>query len=279
MYAKIIIGVLIVQDLLLGFLLALLPSLKDFSFDNRLLSFVLSLMIAILVFFALRFIVGRFSTVLRTALLNEPIPAALGSFGVCILLAYITHLGALSLELGAFLVGVLFSHRKFRFDDMIIPVKTLESFFECLFFVSIGFNVFPGFLFKEFILIMLITFVIVSIKMGLIFGIMRLALGYPSRTSFAVSCGLGSVSEFAFVLVSKGKRLGLLNREIYYITVATTACSLAITPIVWKIGSRFGVWSKALRGRKSSFRLGMVEEEGDRRVSEELLDASSRKAM
>ena len=49
--------------------------------------------------------------------------------------------------------------------------------------------------------------------------------------------GLGQIGEFAFLLLSQAKRLKLLPKRLYLLTLGTTALTLLLTPVQWKVAS------------------------------------------
>jgi len=55
---------------------------------------------------------------------------------------------------------------------------------------------------------------------------------YPLKTALIVGLGLAQIGEFSFVLASEGRALGLVSRQIYLLTLGTTAVTLIITPFV-----------------------------------------------
>ena len=57
----------------------------------------------------------------------------------------------------------------------------------------------------------------------------------PIPTLLTVSL---QVSEFAFVLASHGRQMGMISREGYFLLLGTTALSFLSTPILWKISKR-----------------------------------------
>jgi predicted Kef-type K+ transport protein len=57
-----------------------------------------------------------------------------------------------------------------------------------------------------------------------------------------VGIGLGQISEFVFVLASKGiiylplaKQSKIIGREIFYLLIGTTTLSMILSPILWTI--------------------------------------------
>ncbi|XP_073255813.1 transmembrane and coiled-coil domain-containing protein 3-like [Porites lutea] len=159
------------------------------------------------------------------------------------------HLG-ISMELGCFMAGVVLSsngeHLVHQVNELLEP---LRDFFACLFFASIGLHVFPTFVLTEFPLVLTLTLGVVSVKFIVSVLVLRLFLCETRTTKYIVAAGLAQVSEFSFVLGSRARRFHLISREVYLIILSVTTISLLLAPLLWRISLwRFGgrkIWRSA----------------------------------
>lgn len=65
-------------------------------------------------------------------------------------------------------------------------------------------------------------------------GVVR-ACGSDGRTALLVGAGLGQIGEFSFLLLSHAKRLRLMPKRMYLLMLGTTALSLLLTPLQWRL--------------------------------------------
>ncbi|KAK2573397.1 Transmembrane and coiled-coil domain-containing protein 3 [Acropora cervicornis] len=128
-------------------------------------------------------------------------------------------------------------------------VEPLRDFFSCLFFASIGLHVFPTFVLNEFPLVLTLTLGVVFIKFVVSVFVLRLFLRETRNTKYIVAAGLAQVSEFSFVLGSRARRFHLISREVYLIILSVTTISLLLAPLLWRLSLwRFGsrkLWRSA----------------------------------
>ncbi|KAL5247141.1 hypothetical protein ACHWQZ_G019112 [Mnemiopsis leidyi] len=162
-----------------------------------------------------------------TSEINTLLPVAL-CFGVTLILA---HYGV-SMEVGCFLSGVMMKslNRGEQTQRLIEPVRDV---FSLIFFTTIGLHVYPQFVWSQIVLIVLLTLFVVSIKYLVCLLVLKPLTSELQRS--VISAGLAQVSEFSFVLASRGRKLQLINREVYLIILSVTATSLILSPIIWKV--------------------------------------------
>lgn len=69
-------------------------------------------------------------------------------------------------------------------------------------------------------------------------GVQHLAVLSASHslcTSTPIPTPSPKVSEFSFVLASRGKRMGVISRPMYYLLLSVTALTLLQAPLLWKL--------------------------------------------
>jgi CPA2 family monovalent cation:H+ antiporter-2 len=149
------------------------------------------------------------------------------------------ELFAVSLALGAFLAGVIFSETDFSHQAAADSLP-LQDAFAVLFFVSIGMLFDPSILMREPLAALAVVLVIVLGKSVVTFGV--LAFGYPVSTALTVSASLAQIGEFSFILAGLGVVLGLLPAEGRDLILAGALLSITLNPLVFAVLDRLGAW-------------------------------------
>ena len=234
--SKVMIGMLIVQDLAVVPLMIILPQLNDPAAGLEILGFAV---IKAAVFLIAMFFLG---TRLLPYLLKSI--ARLGSRELFILaitaiglgVGYATYLVGLSFAFGAFVAGMVLSESDYGHQALsdIIPLRDL---FGLLFFSSVGMLLDPRFLLSHFTMILLLV-VFVSIGKGCIFAALARLFRYRNVIPLAVGLGLFQVGEFSFVLARIGVASGSISSEFYNMFLTMAVVTMVLTPFVSSQTSR-----------------------------------------
>ena len=231
-HGQVMLAILIAQDLALGLMLAVLPALNQP--DNLIPALIAAILKAVL-FFAAAIAGGYWivphvmSTVAKTE--NNEL-FLLTIIALCLGVALITAELGLSIEMGAFVAGLIISEIDYA-DRALAKMIPLRDTFACLFFASIGMLIDPNTLWQNLgVIIGLVALVMVGKAMIILPIIWR--FGYSFKTSVIGSLGLNQIGEFSFVLAVTGERLGFINRDRYDLLIGTTAITLVLTPIGMK---------------------------------------------
>ena len=205
--SKVMIGMLIVQDLAVVPLMIILPQLNDPAVGLPALG--------IAALKAAAFIAGM--VLLGTKLLPRLMGhiARLGSRELFLLaitaiglgVGYVTHLVGLSFAFGAFVAGMVLSESDYGHQALsdIIPLRDL---FGLLFFASVGMLLDPVFLMDHLVEVVVLVLA-VSLGKGIIFAVLARVFRYGNVIPLAVGLGLFQVGEFSFVLATVGVVDGL----------------------------------------------------------------------
>lgn len=233
-HGQVMLGILVVQDLALGLMLAVLPALDR---PPQLIGIaVLSALVRIGLFAAGAVAVGIWliPPLLRLLARTESRELfLLGVVALCLGIALLTeHLG-LSIEMGAFVAGLMISEVEYA-DQTLTYVEPLRDIFATLFFAAIGMLIDPMFLWRNLELILGLVALVLVGKFLIVMPIVR-AFRYPLKTALIVGLGLAQIGEFSFVLASEGRSLGLVSRRVYLLILGTTAVTLVITPFVLRL--------------------------------------------
>ena len=239
--AKVMLGVLIVEDLFVVFLLAILQSAYGTTGAGAGGIIELTTRVLIFVFGSLgigTLLVPRL--VDRIAGVRQDEVLILMAVGLAFGLSIVGSLLGFSLAIGAFLMGVLVAGA--RFSNVIIELTLpLKDFFGAVFFVSVGalidveqFGVFLG-------PALVVTALMVFGKLGGCFVGTR-TFGYSRATSLKVGLGMAQIGEFAFIVMGAGQTMGVVSSFLYPTVGVAAAITTFLTPYLIKLSYR--EWKK-----------------------------------
>ncbi|MGQ9870811.1 cation:proton antiporter domain-containing protein [Leptodesmis sp.] len=249
-HGQVLLGILVVQDLALGLMLAVLPALDQppeaigIAVGWALLrtgAFALGAVAAGI------WIIPRLLRVLARTESRELFLLCI--VALCLGIALLTEQLGLSIEMGAFVAGLMISEVEYS-DQTLTYVEPLRDIFASLFFAAIGMLIDPLFLWNNLELILgLVTLVFIG-KFLIVMPLVRL-FGYPLKTAVIAGLGLAQIGEFSFVLASEGQTLGLVSRRVYLLILGTTAVTLVVTPFVMRLIPQLFIWAEAVPWLKS----------------------------
>ncbi len=230
-HGQVMLGILVVQDLALGLMLAVLPALHQSG--EAIGIAVLTALLRIGLFAAGAIVAGIWliPPLLRLLARTESRELfLLGVVALCLGIALLTEQMGLSIEMGAFVAGLMISEVEYA-DQTLSYVEPLRDIFASLFFASIGMLIDPVFLWNNLELILGLVALVFVGKFLIITPLVKL-FRYPWKTAIITGLGLAQIGEFSFVLASEGQALGLVSRQIYLLILGTTAVTLVLTPFV-----------------------------------------------
>ncbi|PKH46781.1 sodium/hydrogen exchanger, partial [Dehalococcoides mccartyi] len=227
-HGRVMLGILLVQDICLIPLMIILPALGG---DGGDIGFTMGIAFAkatafILAMFALGFwvfprLLGRVASHSHELFLLSVITLSLGAaMGA-------TALG-LSPAVGAFIAGLLIGQSMYA-KQALADIIPLRDIFGALFFVSLGMLANLNFAVENMGLVLLVVAFLVVIK-SLVAGVVPWLFGYTFQTSFTTGIGLMQIGEFSFVLAGVGLAASVITDSIYAITISAAVITMIITP-------------------------------------------------
>ncbi|MGD9947183.1 MAG: cation:proton antiporter [Desulfobulbus sp.] len=235
--SKVMIGMLIIQDLAVVPMLILLPLLNDPAAGLVQLG---SAAIKATLFLVAMFVLG---TKLLPWLMRHI--AKLGSRELFLLaivaiglgIGYLTYMVGLSFAFGAFIAGMVLNESDYGHQALsdIIPLRDV---FGLLFFASVGMLLDPRFLVDHLGTIFSLV-LIISLGKGLIFSLLAWLFRYRNVIPIAVGLGLFQIGEFSFVLARIGLNSESISKELYNLVLTTAVLTMILTPIISSQTSRF----------------------------------------
>lgn len=232
-YARIVFGVLVVEDIVVILLMVLLSTIAvTQQFEGTEIIYTI---LKLLFFLALWFIGGIFllPTLLKRArsLLDEETLLIL-SLGLCLGMVVLATQVGFSAELGAFIMGSIIAETTSaeKVEHLIKPVKDL---FGAVFFVSVGMMIDPEAIIQYGIPVMLVTMLTLF---GKLFSTTAGALlsGQPLKQSVQVGMSMAQIGEFAFIVATLGLSLGVISDFLFPVAVGASAITTFTTPYLIK---------------------------------------------
>ncbi|MBF0376274.1 MAG: cation:proton antiporter [Desulfamplus sp.] len=226
--SKVMIGMLIVQDMAVIPMMIILPQLSNLDAGLPLLAVAV---IKSIIFIVLMLYVGRklLPWLLgHVAKWNSRELFILSVTAIGLGIGYATYLFGLSFAFGAFVAGIVLSESDYGHQALsdIIPLRDI---FGLLFFTSVGMLLDPIFLLDNWIKIISLVLIIGILK-GSIFFVLATIFKYINIVPIAVGLGLFQVGEFAFVLARTGIATNAIDQNIYSLVLAVSVVSMVLTP-------------------------------------------------
>ncbi|MDQ7783587.1 MAG: cation:proton antiporter [Desulfomonilaceae bacterium] len=243
--SKVMIGMLIVQDLAVIPMMVMLPQLNDPALGLPVLGFAAlkaAAFITGMILLGTR-ILPRLMTHIAKLGSRELFLLAITAIGLGV--GYLTHEVGLSFAFGAFVAGMVLSESDYGHQALsdIIPLRDL---FGLLFFASVGMLLDPTFLMDNLWHIAALVLA-VGIAKGLIFSFIAKAFDYGNVIPLAVGLGMFQIGEFSFILARVGVSTNSIDADLYSLVLSSAILMMVLTPII------SGQTAKIYALRKRSF--------------------------
>jgi CPA2 family monovalent cation:H+ antiporter-2 len=228
--SRVMIGMLIVQDLAVVPLMIILPQLRNPEAGLQVLG---AAALKAAVFLFLMVLVGTRVLPRLLALIarwNSRELFLLSITAVGLGVGYVTYLFGLSFAFGAFVAGMVMSESDYG-HQALSDIVPLRDIFGLLFFASVGMLLDPAFLIDNLGVVLLVV-VLVMVGKGLIFGGLSRLFGYGNVVPLAVGLGLFQVGEFSFVLARVGVATDSIGEELYFLTLTVAIVTMVLTPLL-----------------------------------------------
>ena len=228
-FASTVMSVLILEDILAIVMMVMLSTVASGNSPDGVQ--LLGSIMKIGFFLVLWFVVGLFAIPLflrsvRKILNSETL--LIVSLGFCCLMAVISTQVGFSAAFGAFVMGSILAET-IEADKIIRLVDPVKNLFGAIFFVSVGMLVKPDVIVQYAIPILLL---VITILVGqALFGTLGYLLGGQTLKN-AMRCGfsMAQVGEFAFIIATLGKSLGVISEFLYPVVVAVSVITTFLTP-------------------------------------------------
>lgn len=243
--SRVMIGILVVQDLAVVPMLVVLPQLGDADrlFGNLTRAIGVAAAILAAVVLLGTWLLPKFLRLVLRWSSRELFLVSVVAIGVGV--GYATQSAGLSFALGAFVAGLVLSESEFSHQALsdVVPIRDI---FGLLFFVSVGMLLDPAYALShagQIAGVVLATF----LGKSLILGALARAFGYVNMAPWIIGLGLSQIGEFSFVLARSGLTSGLLSKPTYDLALTCTVVTMALSPVVANLALPLG---RAWRSRR-----------------------------
>ncbi|WP_026898768.1 cation:proton antiporter domain-containing protein [Daejeonella oryzae] len=237
-YARVVFGVLVVEDIVVILLMVLLSTVavtQQFEGSEMLFTVGKLLFFLLLWFIAGIFLLPTFLRIVKPLLDEETL--LILSIGLCLGMVMIATQVGFSAELGAFIMGSILAEttKAEKVEHLLKPVKDL---FGAVFFVSVGMLIDP-------VTIMEYRWPVLWVTLLTLFGkffsttIGALLSGQPLKQSVQVGMSMAQIGEFAFIVAALGLSLGVTSDFIFPVAVGASAITTFTTPYMIKFSPKF----------------------------------------
>ncbi len=228
--SRVMIGMLIVQDLAVIPMMIMLPQLANLEAGISMIGIAALkgfIFLGVMLFVGTKILPLLLSRIAKWNT-RELFLIAITAIGLGV--GYASYLVGLSFAFGAFIAGIVLSESDYG-HQALSDIVPLRDIFGLLFFVSVGMLLDPSF-FVSNIQTILILVILVMIGKALIFGGVSILFGYKNVIPFALGLGLFQVGEFSFVLARLGLSTGSIDTELYSLILNTAVISMVLTPLI-----------------------------------------------
>ena len=228
-FAGLVMSVLILEDILAIVAMVMLSTIAQGKSPDG--EQMLGSIIKIGFFLVLWFVVGIFLIPLflrstRKLMNNETL--LIVTLGLCCLMAVISTAVGFSSAFGAFVMGSILAET-IEADKIIRIIEPVKNLFGAIFFVSVGMLVDPKILIDYALPVIALT---CTILIGqAVFGTCGFMLsGQPLKSAIRCGFSMAQIGEFAFIIASLGRSLGVVSTFLYPVVVAVSVITTFLTP-------------------------------------------------
>jgi CPA2 family monovalent cation:H+ antiporter-2 len=228
-FTEVVFGVLIIEDLLAIFLLAILTAA---SAGEGVAGGALLAKAGLLAAFLGVYVVVGLLVVPRlvryAARLGSAETTLVTAIGICFGGAVLAHSFGYSVALGAFIAGSLVaeSGEAGTIEHLVAPVRDM---FGAIFFVAVGMLIDPRLVAAHWVAVLVLAGVVIVGKVVAV-SVSTFLTGYGTRTAVQTGMSLAQIGEFSFIIAGVGLTTGATRDFLYPVAVAVSALTTLTTP-------------------------------------------------
>ncbi len=236
---KLSMAVLLAQDFAVVPLLVMVKVFSEGTDESLpltlLLTFIKALAAISIVVIIGRYVLRPVYRYLHSQTRTPEITVALSLLAV-LAAATLTSLGGLSMELGAFLAGLILAESEFQ-EKIQRDIRPFQGLLLGLFFITVGMQIDIGAVVDKFGWLLASVIGLTIIKVLTIIALCAIAR-LPIKTSVPAALLLGQGSEFAFVIIGVAMDGDLMPPAIAQFMLLVTALSMLATPVYMMLSNR-----------------------------------------
>ena len=235
-HGRVMIGILLVQDLSLVPLMIILPAMGGGGAELWLSLGIASLKAALFIgvmlllgMWGLPWLLGRVAGGRSRELFLLTVVT------LCLVAAFGAYFFGLSAAVGAFIAGLLISQSAFA-RQALANIVPLRDTFVAIFFISLGMLADPRFVVENIAVIAILVAVIMVAKF-IICSLIPWFFGYSPKTALFAGMGLIQIGEFSFILAGMGIESGIISQYLYSLTLTSAIITMLLTPFTLSFAS------------------------------------------
>jgi len=243
-FTDIVLGVLIIEDIIGIFLIAILTTVSAGTVVSpgslAITGAKLATFLAGLVGIGLLIIPRTVRAVVR---MDRAETTLVASVGICFAAALLALAFGYSVALGAFIAGSLVaeSGEEKVVEHLIRPVRDM---FAAIFFVAVGMLIDPAIIVQHWGAVLAFSIVVIIGKVAFV-SISSFLIGYSPRTSVQAGMSLAQIGEFSFIIAAVGLSTGATRDFLYPIAVTVSAITTLTTPWLIRAAGPAAAWVDA----------------------------------
>ncbi len=234
-FGRISFAILLLQDLAVVFLLVLTTTFgtQDSNLFVELIYATVKAIIALIVIIGLGRLVFR--PIYRAVAMSGNAELFMGTtFLVVLGTSFVTKISGLSMELGAFLAGILLAETEYR-HQVEADIQPFRGLLLGVFFMSVGMGINIVVLANSLVMVFSLLLFMLTMKALIVFLVSRIG-GLRSSTSLRISLYLAGGGEFVFVIFSPQVAQQFLPPGLSDILFLVVTLSMALTPFLAMLG-------------------------------------------
>ena len=234
-FGRVSFAILLFQDLAVVVLLMLISAFKNDSLSILEILGISTLKAGVVLFIII--LIGRlflrplYNVIART---HNPQLFITVTLLVVLIMSAATAGAGLSMELGAFLAGILLSETEYR-HQVEADIQPFYGLLIGLFFMTVGMSLDPQLIISHALQLALVLTSYLILKISIIFGLC-LMFRIPKFTALRVGMLLASGGEFVFVIIAPSVNAQLISPELSQMLFTLVAISMAFTPFLANLG-------------------------------------------
>jgi len=223
LHGRIILGILVIQDLLVIVALSTMATFTYFSYSTLIIAITKGLILLLISVLISRYLLPP---LFNFAAKSQELFFLL-AVSICFSFALLAYSLGFSIVIGAFIAGLGLASLPYNIN-IAGRVMSLKDFFSTIFFISLGMQIVM--IRKSMILPLIILILFVVLIKPFILMLITSLFGYEKRTSFLTSISLGQVSEFSLVMVTLAYyQLGHVTQEYFTMIILLTVITITLT--------------------------------------------------
>lgn len=233
LHGRIVLGILLVQDIAAIIALFILGTLGNLSVTSFVLQLANGIIVFILAVLAGRYILPK---LFHYAARNQEL-LFVSTIAIAFSFAIVFSKIGFSVAIGAFVAGVILASLPYA-PGMVGKIKPLRDFFAVMFFVSLGMQLVITTLW-DFLFPLVVLSIIVIIFKPIILMFLTSFYGYKKHTAFMAGISLAQVSEFSLIIATLGLLSGHITEEIFSMTIIMAVFTILTTSYFMQFSERF----------------------------------------